>query len=51
MTDRTGAIYAGREGLNWIKKEMAKATNLNKEQGTRSSVFTSAINSKDPREV
>ncbi len=24
MTDRTGAIYAGREGLNWIKEEMAK---------------------------
>ena len=33
MTDRTGAIYAGREGLNWIKEEMAQVTNLNKEQG------------------
>ena len=33
MTDRTGAIYEGREGLNWIKKEMAQVTNLNKEQG------------------
>jgi malate dehydrogenase (oxaloacetate-decarboxylating) len=28
MTDRTGAIYAGREGLNWIKEEMAQVTNL-----------------------
>ncbi|MBE6981866.1 MAG: NAD-dependent malic enzyme [Ruminococcaceae bacterium] len=33
MTDRTGAIYAGREGLNWIKEEMAQVTNLGKEQG------------------
>ena len=33
MTDRTGAIYAGREGLNWIKKEMAEVTNLQKETG------------------
>ena len=33
MTDRNGAIYEGREGLNWIKKEMAQVTNLNKEQG------------------
>ena len=33
MTDRSGAIYEGRENLNWIKKEMALVTNLNKEQG------------------
>ena len=33
MTDRTGAIYAGRENLNWIKKEMAEVTNLQKETG------------------
>ena len=33
MTDRTGAIYAGREGLNWIKKEMAERTNAQKETG------------------
>ena len=33
MTDRTGAIYQGREGLNWIKKEMAEVTNLQKETG------------------
>ena len=30
MTDRSGAIYEGREGLNWIKKEMAQVTNLEK---------------------
>ncbi len=28
MCDRRGAIYAGREGLNWIKEEMAEVTNL-----------------------
>ena len=33
MTDRTGAIYAGRDGLNWIKEEMAQVTNLQKETG------------------
>ena len=33
MTDRTGAIYEGREGLNWIKKEMAEVTNRQKETG------------------
>ncbi len=27
MCDRKGAIYAGREGLNWIKEEMAQVTN------------------------
>ena len=27
MCDRKGAIYAGREGLNWIKEEMARAIN------------------------
>ncbi len=33
MTDRTGAIYAGRDNLNWIKEEMAQLTNLEKKQG------------------
>ena len=33
MTDRNGAIYAGRDGLNWIKKEMAEVTNQAKETG------------------
>ena len=32
MTDRQGAIYEGREGLNDIKKEMAAITNFNKEK-------------------
>ena len=34
MTDRTGVIYEGRDGLNWIKEEMAKETNLQKETGS-----------------
>ena len=42
MTDRTGAIYDGREGLNWIKKEMAQVTNLQKEQGKLSDVIVGA---------
>ena len=42
MTDRTGAIYAGRAGLNWIKKEMAEVTNLNKETGKLSDVIKGA---------
>ena len=33
MCDRKGAIYEGREGLNWIKEEMAKQTNLEKKAG------------------
>ena len=42
MTDRTGAIYAGREGLNWIKKEMAELTNLQKETGKLCDVIKGA---------
>ena len=42
MTDRTGAIYAGREGLNWIKEEMAQLTNLEKQQGKLSDVIVGA---------
>ncbi len=42
MTDRTGAIYAGREGLNWIKEEMAQVTNLQKEQGKLADVIVGA---------
>ncbi len=34
MCDRKGAIYAGRDGLNWIKEEMAQVTNLEKKPGT-----------------
>ena len=33
MTDRKGVIYKGREGLNWIKEEMAEVTNPNNETG------------------
>ena len=42
MTDRTGAIYAGREGLNWIKEEMAQLTNLQKQQGKLADVIQGA---------
>ena len=42
MTDRTGAIYEGRDGLNWIKKEMAQKTNLEKKQGTLADVIVGA---------
>ncbi|MBQ5992247.1 MAG: NAD-dependent malic enzyme [Clostridia bacterium] len=34
MCDRKGAIYKGREGLNWIKEEMAEVTNLDRKPGT-----------------
>ena len=42
MTDRTGAIYAGREKLNWIKEEMSQVTNLNKETGKLADVIRGA---------
>ncbi len=42
MTDRTGAIYEGRERLNWIKAEMAKETNLQKEKGSLADVVRGA---------
>ena len=42
MTDRTGAIYKGREGLNPIKEEMAKITNQNCEKGTLAEVIKGA---------
>ena len=34
MCDRKGAIYQGREGLNWIKEEMAEVTNLERRAGS-----------------
>ena len=34
MCDRKGAIYKGREGLNWIKEEMAEVTNLERKPGS-----------------
>ena len=42
MCDRTGAIYAGREKLNWIKEEMAQVTNLDKRQGKLADVIKGA---------
>ena len=42
MTDRTGAIYTGRENLNWIKEEMAQVTNLQKETGKLRDVIRGA---------
>lgn len=42
MTDRKGAIYKGREGLNPIKKEMAEITNFNHEKGTLAEVTKGA---------
>src|SRR5699024_8361863 len=41
-TDRTGAIYAGRENLNWVKEEMAQVTNLQKETGSLADVIKGA---------
>ncbi len=42
MTDRKGAIYEGRDGLNPIKEEMAEITNRNHEQGTLGDVIKGA---------
>jgi malate dehydrogenase (oxaloacetate-decarboxylating) len=42
MTDRKGAIYKGREGLNEVKKEMAEITNFNRESGTLADVIKGA---------
>ena len=42
MTDRQGAIYAGRPGLNPIKEEMAAITNAGRESGTLSDVIKGA---------
>lgn len=42
MTDRQGAIYEGRDGLNPIKEEMAKITNRNHEKGTLAEVIKGA---------
>ena len=42
MTDRSGAIYTGRDGLNWIKEEMAQVTNLEKKAGSLADVIVGA---------
>ena len=42
MCDRKGAIYAGREGLNWIKEEMAQVTNREGRKGSLADVLVGA---------
>ena len=42
MCDRKGAIYEGRDGLNWIKEEMAKVTNLEKKSGSIADMLVGA---------
>ena len=42
MTDRKGAIYEGRDGLNPVKEEMAKITNFGHEAGTLADVIKGA---------
>ena len=42
MCDRKGAIYQGREGLNWIKEEMAQVTNLEKKAGSLADMLVGA---------
>ena len=42
MTDRTGAIYEGRDGLNWIKEEMALITDKEKQAGSLEDVIKGA---------
>ena len=42
MCDRKGAIYRGREGLNWIKAEMTEVTNLSRKAGTLADMLVGA---------
>ena len=42
MCDRKGAIYEGRDGLNWIKEEMALVTNLEKKAGSLADLLVGA---------
>ena len=42
MCDRKGAIYVGRDGLNWIKEEMAQVTNLEKKTGSLADMLVGA---------
>ena len=42
LCDRKGAIYAGRDGLNWIKEEMAQVTNPARQSGTLADVLAGA---------
>ena len=42
MCDRKGAIYEGRDGLNWIKEEMSRMTNLEKKAGSLADALVGA---------
>lgn len=42
MCDRNGAIYKGRDNLNWIKEEMAEVTNLEKKSGKLADMLVGA---------
>ena len=42
MCDRKGAIYAGRQGMNWIKEEMAQVTNLGRKDGSLADMLVGA---------
>ena len=42
MCDRKGAIYAGRDGLNWIKEEIAQVTNPDKKAGSLADMLVGA---------
>ena len=42
MCDRKGAIYKGRDGLNWIKEEMAEVTNLEHKAGSLADILVGA---------
>ena len=42
MCDRKGTIYKGREGLNWIKEEMAQLTNPEGKTGTLADALVGA---------
>ena len=42
LCDRKGAIYAGRDGLNWIKEEMVQVTNPAKQSGSLADVLAGA---------
>ena len=42
MCDRKGAIYEGRDDLNWIKEEMVQVTNLEKKAGSLADMMVGA---------
>ena len=42
MCDRKGAIHAGRDNLNWVKRELAKVTNLERRAGCLADMLVGA---------